>query len=157
MLASARFLKIYDEFGRISRYFRVGRRSTDGVATAAAHNFVIVRTVVVCNDEQRTTRSERAQRTRGPRCPPRLLAYGVGGRRITFAASDGDIIGFAGVAGTVVAVPGVVMTTRVTPLDVDTVVVVRPSEAASGGAGGAPALRAAAVTPGVVTPGVAAP
>ena len=98
------------------------------------------------------------------------------GRRITFAASEGDIIGLAGVAGTVVAgtvvaAPGVVTTTRVTPFDVDTVVVERPSVLTSGagpdgadgaaaaGAAGTPVADpdAAAGRPDVVTPGVARP
>ena len=73
-------------------------------------------------------------------------------------------MGWVGVAGTVVVAPGVLTTTRVTPFDVTTVVVVRPSEPTTdgdaggvGGAGGAPAPGAAAVTPDVATPGVAAP
>jgi hypothetical protein len=83
------------------------------------------------------------------------------GRRMTFAASAGDIIGLAGVAGTVVTLPGVRTTTRVTPFEVTTVVVVRPSElTCCGPAGGTLVLGAAAATPvtpatpGAVLPGV---
>jgi hypothetical protein len=93
------------------------------------------------------------------------------GRRITLAASAGDIIGLAGVPGSVDTVPGVLTTTRVTPFDVTTDVVVRPSEltcdvpdhagtAGAGGAGGTLLPGVAAVTPAtpdVAAPGVAAP
>jgi hypothetical protein len=69
---------------------------------------------------------------------------------MTFAASAGDNIGVA-VAGTVDPVPGDRTTTRVTPLDVTTVV--RPSELTrGGGAGIAPVLGAATVTPGDAVP-----
>jgi hypothetical protein len=89
---------------------------------------------------------------------------------MTFAASPGDIIGLTGAVGTVavaVAPSGVLTMTRVTPFDVTTVVVARPSvlvcdvalaPGADGadGAGGAAGFGAA-VAPVVVTPGVAAP
>lgn len=152
MLASWCFSRIFEEFGRFSKYFRSNRPSTDGAATASAHNSVIVRTDVVCN---------RGQRSGG---------YGLRGR-ITFAASAGDIIGFAGVPGNVDTVPGVLTMTRVTPFDVTTDVVVRPSEltcdvpddagsAGAGGAGGALLPGVADVTPAtpdVTAPGAAAP
>ena len=84
---------------------------------------------------------------------------------MTFAASAGDINGFAGAAvGTVVVVPGDRTTTRVTPFEVTTVVVVRPSElTCCGPAGDALVLGAATATPvtpatpGAVLPGVAVP
>ena len=77
---------------------------------------------------------------------------------MTFAASAGDIIGFVGVAGTVVTVPGVVTTTRVTPFELVTDVVVRPSELTCGAAGGTDGVAAVVPgTPDVAAPGVAAP
>jgi hypothetical protein len=74
----------------------------------------------------------------------------------------GDIIGLANVAGIVDAVPGVLTTTRVTPFDVTTVVVVRPSELTCGGDGialvfGVAIVIRLVVAPGVVTVGVATP
>jgi hypothetical protein len=75
---------------------------------------------------------------------------------MTFAASAGDIIDCGGGAGTVDTVPGVRTITRVTPFDVLTVV--RPSGLTSGGGAGiAPVLGGATVTPGVAAPYAGAP